>query len=62
MGDGTKEIYAQKHGISGYDWTNRQVENFHRWLKRNTWEKVIDMLHIGHYVYVAKDKIVSIVR
>lgn len=31
---GQKQIYARKHGISGYDWTNRQVENFHRWLKK----------------------------
>ena len=28
-----KREYAKRHNIYGYDWTNRQVENFHRWLK-----------------------------
>ena len=29
-----KREYAKRHNIYGYDWTNRQVENFHRWLKK----------------------------
>jgi len=27
-----KREYAKRHNIYGYDWTNRQVEKFHRWL------------------------------
>ena len=29
-----KRIYGKTHGIIGDNWTSRQVENFHRWLKK----------------------------
>lgn len=28
-----KAIYAQKHGIVGNNWTNKQIDKFHSWLK-----------------------------
>ena len=28
-----KRIYGKTHGIIGDDWTSRQIEKFHQWLK-----------------------------
>ena len=28
-----KRIYGKKHGIVGNDWTAKQIEKFHQWLR-----------------------------